>query len=73
MRAASWQSCDRSRTMMRQQGKDLHAEFCELLPARPQPVRIQRWSLRRVALTSWVLLVALVAAVVAVELLKSPL
>jgi tRNA A-37 threonylcarbamoyl transferase component Bud32/membrane-associated phospholipid phosphatase len=61
------------RAMMRQQGKDLHAEFCELLPARPQPVRIQRWSLRRVALTAWVLLAALLAAAVAVELLKSPL
>jgi tRNA A-37 threonylcarbamoyl transferase component Bud32 len=61
------------RVMMRQQGKDLHAEFCELLPTRPQPVRIQRWSLRRVALTTWVLFVAWLAAVVAFELLKSPL
>jgi len=61
------------RAMMRQQGKDLHAEFCALLPTRPHPVRIQRWSLRRVALTVWVLFVAWLAALVAFELLKSPL
>jgi tRNA A-37 threonylcarbamoyl transferase component Bud32 len=61
------------RAMMRQQGKDLHAEFCGLLPTRPQPIRIQRWSLRRVMLTAWVLFVACLAALVAVELLKSPL
>jgi serine/threonine-protein kinase RIO1 len=61
------------RAMMRQQGKDLHAEFCALLPIRPHPVRIQRWSLRRVALTVWVLFVAWLAALVAFELLKSPL
>jgi hypothetical protein len=36
-------------------------------------VRIQRWSLRRVALTVWVLFVAWLAALVAFELLKSPL
>jgi tRNA A-37 threonylcarbamoyl transferase component Bud32 len=61
------------RSMMRQQGKDLHAEFCALLPTRPHPVRIQRWSLRRVALTAWVLFVAWLAALIAFELLKSPL
>jgi hypothetical protein len=61
------------RAMMRQQGKDLHAEFCDLLPTRPQPVRIQRWSVHRALLTLWVLAVAAVAAVVAIELLGSPL
>jgi tRNA A-37 threonylcarbamoyl transferase component Bud32 len=61
------------RMMMRQLGKDLHGEFCALLPHRPQPVRIQRWSVRRVLLTTWVLVMALLAAVVAIELLKSPL
>ena len=39
------------RRMLRQQGRDLHAEFLELLPYRLPPVRIQRWSWRRVALT----------------------
>jgi tRNA A-37 threonylcarbamoyl transferase component Bud32 len=44
------------RRMMREKGRDLHAEFLELLPARPRPISIQRWSIRRVALA---LLVAL--------------
>jgi hypothetical protein len=61
------------RAMMRQQGKDLHAEFCALLPHRPQPIRIQRWSLRRVMLIVWVLAMACVAAGIVVQLLKSPL
>jgi hypothetical protein len=33
------------------------AEFRALAPPHP-PIRIQRWSLRRVALTLWVLLIA---------------
>jgi tRNA A-37 threonylcarbamoyl transferase component Bud32/membrane-associated phospholipid phosphatase len=61
------------RTMMRQAGKDLHSEFCELLPHRPQPIRIQRWSLRRVLLTGWVLILAVLAVFFVIELLKSPL
>ena len=38
------------RRMLRDQGRDLHAEFLNLLPARPRPIRIQRWSARRVGL-----------------------
>jgi membrane-associated phospholipid phosphatase/tRNA A-37 threonylcarbamoyl transferase component Bud32 len=38
------------RRMLRAQGRDLHAEFIRLLPSPPQPVSIQRWSLRRVGL-----------------------
>jgi membrane-associated phospholipid phosphatase/tRNA A-37 threonylcarbamoyl transferase component Bud32 len=38
------------RRMLREQGRDLHAEFLRLLPARPRPIRIQRWSARRVGL-----------------------
>jgi tRNA A-37 threonylcarbamoyl transferase component Bud32 len=38
------------RRMLRDQGRDLHAEFLRLLPARPRPFRIQRWSGRRVGL-----------------------
>jgi serine/threonine-protein kinase RIO1 len=48
------------RSMMKDAGRDLLAEFRALAPARP-PVRIQRWSVRRVALTLWVLLVAFLA------------
>jgi hypothetical protein len=35
------------RRMLRDKGRDLHAEFLDLLPARPHPIRIQRWSARR--------------------------
>src|SRR5829696_5748584 len=38
------------RRMLREQGRDLHAEFLRLLPERPHPIRIQRWSVRRVGL-----------------------
>jgi tRNA A-37 threonylcarbamoyl transferase component Bud32 len=61
------------RRMIRQQGRDLHAEFCSLLSHPPQPVRIQRWSLRRVGLTLWVLFLAWIAVLIISELLKSPL
>jgi tRNA A-37 threonylcarbamoyl transferase component Bud32 len=32
------------RRMLREQGRDLHAEFSALLPTKPRPIRIQRWS-----------------------------
>jgi tRNA A-37 threonylcarbamoyl transferase component Bud32 len=38
------------RRMLRDQGRDLHGEFLNQLPARPQPIRIQRWGARRVGL-----------------------
>jgi membrane-associated phospholipid phosphatase/tRNA A-37 threonylcarbamoyl transferase component Bud32 len=38
------------RRMMRAQGRDLHGGFVRLLPAPPRPIRMQRWSFRRVAL-----------------------
>ena len=41
--------------MMKQDGRDLLAEFRALAPPHP-PIRIQRWSVRRVVLTLWVLL-----------------
>ena len=53
------------RRMMRDQGRDLAAEFVRLLPAPPRPVAIQRWSARRVAL---LLLVALVVIPIAVPM-----
>jgi tRNA A-37 threonylcarbamoyl transferase component Bud32/membrane-associated phospholipid phosphatase len=49
------------RRMLRAQGRDVHAEFLRLLPAPPQPIPIQRWSLRRVGLlAATVLLLVLV-------------
>jgi len=42
------------RRLLKAQGRDLHAEFVRLLPTPPQPVSIQRWSLRRVGLLALV-------------------
>jgi tRNA A-37 threonylcarbamoyl transferase component Bud32 len=50
------------RRMLRAQGRDLHAEFLGLLPERPRPIAIQRFSARRLGLT-FVMLVAAVALV----------
>jgi tRNA A-37 threonylcarbamoyl transferase component Bud32/membrane-associated phospholipid phosphatase len=49
------------RHLLRSQGRDLHAEFVRLLPTPPRPIRIQRWSLRRVGL--WALMAALLVFV----------
>jgi serine/threonine protein kinase len=49
------------RHMMREQGRDLHAEFLRLLPERPAPIAVQHWSVRRIGLTIGVLLAALFA------------
>jgi tRNA A-37 threonylcarbamoyl transferase component Bud32 len=54
------------RRMLRAQGRDLHAEFCRLLPTRPQPIPIQRWSARRVGLMG---LVAALVVVVGVPII----
>ncbi len=59
------------RRMMRQQGRDLHAEFTKLLPYRLPPIKIQRWSVRRVLLTVAVALGALLGATIAIQLLVS--
>jgi tRNA A-37 threonylcarbamoyl transferase component Bud32 len=50
------------RRMLREESRDLHAEFVRLLPTAPQPIRVQRWSARRVGLwAAIVLLLVLVA------------
>ena len=49
------------RRALRAEGRDLHGDFLRLLPERPRPIKVQRWTFRRVA-------VALVAAVVVVLL-----
>jgi hypothetical protein len=43
--------------MLRDESRDLYAGFVQLLPSPPQPIRIQRWSARRVGL--WALVVVL--------------
>ena len=49
------------RRALRAEGRDLHGEFLRLLPERPRPIKVQRWTFRRVA-------VALVAAVLVILL-----
>jgi membrane-associated phospholipid phosphatase/tRNA A-37 threonylcarbamoyl transferase component Bud32 len=61
------------RRLLRQQGRDLHGEFTQLLPARLPPVKIQRWSVRRVALTTSWGVGALIVALIGLNLLRSPL
>ena len=51
------------RHMLRDQGRDLHAEFLDLLPARPEPIRIQRWSARRLVLLVLMIPTAILLAV----------
>jgi hypothetical protein len=48
------------RHMLREKGRDLHAEFLDLLPERPRPISIQRFSLRRFVLALSVVLVLVV-------------
>jgi tRNA A-37 threonylcarbamoyl transferase component Bud32/membrane-associated phospholipid phosphatase len=48
------------RNLMREKGRDLHAEFLQLLPERPHPIAIQRWSIRRIGLAGLTLLLAAV-------------
>jgi membrane-associated phospholipid phosphatase len=46
------------RHMLREESRDLHAEFLELLPERPRRIAIQRWSIRRIGLAVLTLLLA---------------
>ncbi|HWC71000.1 MAG TPA: phosphatase PAP2 family protein [Actinomycetota bacterium] len=47
------------RSMMKEDGRDLVTEFRALAPQR-EPIKIQRWSIRRILVTLGVLLVALI-------------
>ena len=49
------------RRALRADARDLHGEFLRLLPERPRPIKVQRWTLRRLA-------VALATAVVIILL-----
>jgi tRNA A-37 threonylcarbamoyl transferase component Bud32/membrane-associated phospholipid phosphatase len=50
------------RRMIRDQGRDLHGEFVRLLPSPPRPIRVQRWTARRVGLLLLVLFVLIPTA-----------
>jgi membrane-associated phospholipid phosphatase/tRNA A-37 threonylcarbamoyl transferase component Bud32 len=51
------------RHLLRAQGRNLHAEFIRLLPAPAQPIRVQRWSGRRIGLWAAILAVLVLAGV----------
>jgi membrane-associated phospholipid phosphatase/tRNA A-37 threonylcarbamoyl transferase component Bud32 len=55
------------RHLLRDKGRDLHAEFLGLLPERPAPISIQRFSVRRIGLA----LLVVCALLVGVPLLVS--
>ena len=61
------------RRMLRQQGRDLHGDFLRLLPYRLPPVRIQRWTWRRVGLITVTVFCAVAATGLVVDLLRTPL
>jgi tRNA A-37 threonylcarbamoyl transferase component Bud32/membrane-associated phospholipid phosphatase len=50
------------RHLLRAQGRDLHAEFIRLLPTPPRPIRVQRWSARRIGLWAAILALLVLAA-----------
>jgi hypothetical protein len=56
---------------MRDEGRDLHKEFLQLLPEWPRPIAIQRWSIRRVGLMAGVVLLALLALLTALSSFES--
>jgi tRNA A-37 threonylcarbamoyl transferase component Bud32/membrane-associated phospholipid phosphatase len=59
------------RRAMRDQGRDLHAEFLRLQPQWTPPVAIQRWSVRRVGLMAGVALLALLTLLAALSSFES--
>jgi hypothetical protein len=62
------------RRMLKQQSRDMHTEFLQLLPRRLPPVPIQRWTVRRVGLIAVTLFGLFVAVSFAVQLIVgSPL
>jgi len=50
------------RRMIRAAGRDLQDEFCGLLPERPLPIMMQRWSMRRILLLLSAVLLGLLVA-----------
>jgi tRNA A-37 threonylcarbamoyl transferase component Bud32/membrane-associated phospholipid phosphatase len=51
------------RHMLRERGRNLYAEFIRLLPSPPRPIRMQRWSARRVGLWAAILALVILATV----------
>ena len=51
------------RHAIRASGRELHEEFVQLLPHRPAPIRVQRWSTRRVGSSAAVLAAVFLLAI----------
>ena len=51
------------RHAIRASGRELHEEFLQLLPHRPAPIRVQRWSTRRVGSSAAVLAAVFLLAI----------
>jgi acyl-coenzyme A synthetase/AMP-(fatty) acid ligase len=54
------------RSMMKEDGRDLLEEFRRLAPAR-EPIPIQRWSVKRLVMTLWVVIVLFIALGIVVQ------
>jgi tRNA A-37 threonylcarbamoyl transferase component Bud32/membrane-associated phospholipid phosphatase len=50
------------RHLLRAEGRNLHAEFVRLLPTPPRPIRVQRWTARRIGLWAAILALVVLAA-----------
>jgi tRNA A-37 threonylcarbamoyl transferase component Bud32 len=61
------------RRMLRQRGRGLHDDFLRLLPYRLPPVRIQRWTWRRAGLTLVTLFALVLAVMISLNVLATPL
>jgi membrane-associated phospholipid phosphatase/tRNA A-37 threonylcarbamoyl transferase component Bud32 len=59
------------RRMLREKGHDLHEQFIGLLPERPRPVGIQRWTRRRVGLVLAALVMAVLVTFTFISILGS--
>ena len=57
------------RHAIRASGRDLPEEFVQLLPQRPAPVRVQRWSTRRVGTSAAVLVAAFLLVITVANVL----
>ena len=59
------------RHAIRADGRDLHEEFLQLLPQRPAPVRVQRWSTRRVGTSAAIIVAAFLLVITVANVVVS--
>jgi hypothetical protein len=59
------------RRALRADARDVHGEFLDLLPERPRPIKVQRWTLRRLAVALAAVALVLLLALNWAQLLAS--